>query len=68
MFKTHELVVQMQKKPKPEEAPAEPSKPAIDYSDIVATVAGGTMMVIGTYFAADTIRGIVTHLVVTKVK
>ena len=65
MFKNRSFHVKMVKD---EETPAEPSKPPFDYRYIVDEVAAGAVIVIGSYFLADTLRGIITHIVVTKVK
>jgi hypothetical protein len=73
MFKSHELVVQMKKKPKynrpseGDETPAERAKP-IDVDKTVDTVMTAAMATIIVYFGCDLIRGVVTHVVVTKVK
>lgn len=75
MFKSHELVVKMEKKPKynrgediqnVEDRPRE-AKP-IDVNKTVDTVMTAAMATIIVYFGCDLIRGVVTHVVVTKVK
>jgi hypothetical protein len=64
MFKNKKFEVKMVKD---EETPAEPSKP-IDVDKTVDTVMTAAMATIIVYFGCDLIRGVVTHVVVTKVK
>ena len=79
MFKKHELVVELKKKPKynrgeeitnVENRDKETAKTRLDNLDralLIRRVADETMKVMGFYFAARTLSGVITHVVVTKV-
>ena len=64
MFKNKKFEVKMVKD---EEAPAQTAKP-VDIDKTVDTVMTAAMATIIVYFGCDLIRGVVTHVVVTKVK
>lgn len=64
MFKDRKLEVKMVKD---EEASPSPAQP-LDINKTVDTVMVATMATIMVYFGCDLIRGVVTHVVVTKVK
>lgn len=64
MFKNKKFEVKMVKD---DETPAEPSKP-LDIDKTIDTAMTAAMVTIIVYFGCDLIRGVVTHVVVTKVK
>lgn len=64
MFKNKKFEVKMVKD---DETPAELSKP-LDIDKTIDTAMTAAMATIIVYFGCDLIRGVVTHVVVTKVK
>lgn len=64
MFKNKKFEVKVLKdSPEPAQT-AKPKEPFVTQDELFR----GAALLIGTYFAGDTIRGIITHVVVTKVK
>lgn len=64
MFKNKKLEVKMVKD---SEEPAEMSKP-MDINKTIDTAMTAAMATIMVYFGCDLLRGVITHVVVTKVK
>jgi len=68
MFKNRTLQLKLINSRKATPEPSTPPSHPVDPSDIVMTVAVGTMVVIATYMAADTLRQSIIYTVCTKVK
>lgn len=64
MFKKNALLI---KRVQDDEAKEWNVDKQLDTGVLVNDIAGAAMVVIGTYFALSTLRGIITHVVVTKV-
>lgn len=64
MFKKHKLEVKMVKED-PDILHYDPKR---DIEQITENIATTAVFVLGAYFLGDTLRGVITHIVVTKVK